>query len=62
MADDLPPLGKPALNALHAAGIRSLAKVATHTEAELLALHGVGPSTIPRLRAALQANGLRFKK
>jgi hypothetical protein len=58
---DLPrELSNPARNALTAAGIRRLDQVAAHTEAELLKLHGVGPKTIPVLRAALAAQGLAF--
>jgi hypothetical protein len=58
---DLPrELSNPARNALTAAGIRHLDQVAAHTEAEILKLHGVGPKTIPVLRAALAAKGLSF--
>ena len=58
---DLPrALSNPARNALTAAGIRRLDQVAAHTEAEILKLHGVGPKTIPVLRAALAARGLAF--
>lgn len=58
---DLPNgLSKPALRALHAAGITQLAQLTAHTEAELLRLHGMGPKALGLLRAALAARGLAF--
>jgi predicted flap endonuclease-1-like 5' DNA nuclease len=58
---DLPAeLAAPAQRALAAAGITSLEEVARWTEADLLALHGVGPKTIRQLRPALEAKGLSF--
>jgi predicted flap endonuclease-1-like 5' DNA nuclease len=61
MALPLPPTGKPASAALAAAGISSLEQVAERTEAELLALHGVGPKAIRMLRERLDAAGLSFR-
>ncbi|GIE94512.1 hypothetical protein [Paractinoplanes rishiriensis] len=53
-AADLPKaIGQPATRALAAAGITTLAQVAGYTDAELLALHGVGPKAIGILRASL---------
>jgi hypothetical protein len=58
---DLPDdLSNPARRALAQAGIRSLKQLSTHSVAEILALHGVGPSAIPKLRAALKAKRLTF--
>lgn len=58
---DLPTnLSRPAQGALAEAGITSLEDIARLTEAELLALHGVGPKTIRQLRPALEAKGLSF--
>ncbi len=58
---DLPAeLAAPAQRALAGAGITSLEEVARWTEADLLALHGVGPKTIRQLRPALEAKGLSF--
>jgi hypothetical protein len=34
--------------------------VATYSEAELAAIHGVGPVAVDRLRDALAEHGLRF--
>ena len=43
----------PARRALESAGITTLEWLARVTEAELLRLHGIGPSAIPKLKAAL---------
>lgn len=59
--DALPTsIGRPATSALLAAGIKSLTDVATRTEAELLALHGVGPKAIRLLGEELRRRGLAF--
>ncbi|MGV9299915.1 hypothetical protein [Amycolatopsis sp. NPDC003676] len=48
---DLPKaIGSPATRALHGAGITTLAQTAEWTDAELLALHGVGPKAVRLLR------------
>lgn len=48
------------MRALSAAGVSSLEQLAGWSEAELLALHGMGPKAIGLLRAGLEARGLRF--
>lgn len=48
-------IGKPALRALAAAGLTTLRDVAVYSDAELLAMHGVGPKAVRLLRAALIA-------
>lgn len=53
-------VGAPARRALEREGITTVAELASYTEAEILDLHGVGPSTMPDLRAALDDNGLTF--
>jgi hypothetical protein len=53
----LPAIGRPATRALDLAGITTLDAVAARTEAELLALHGVGPRALRILREALAAEG-----
>ena len=55
-------LGSPAQRALLNVKITTLKQVAKYTESELLELHGMGPSSIPKLRAALRAKGLSFAK
>lgn len=55
---DLPTtIGKPATRALVRAGISTLAQVAEHSRAELLALHGVGPRAIRILEEHLERQG-----
>jgi predicted RecB family nuclease len=55
-------LAAPARRALENAGIKTLQQLAQKTEAEILKLHGMGPSSIPKLRQALKAEGLTFSK
>lgn len=53
---DLPAaIGRPATRALAGAGITTLSDVARLTDADLLALHGVGPRAVRILREALAA-------
>ncbi len=60
-ASELPlTIGKPAHRALTAAGYTRLDHLTAVSEAELLALHGVGPRAIERLRPALAAKCLAF--
>ncbi len=54
-------LSRPALRALAVAGIVGLEEAAAHSEAEVAALHGVGPKAIIQLRAALAASGRTFR-
>lgn len=54
-------ISAPARRALKGAGIHSLNELSQHSEAEILALHGMGPSTMPTLKKALEARGLSFK-
>lgn len=54
-------LSAPARRALENNGIHSLQKLSTYSEKEILQFHGMGPSSIPKLRAALAENGLSFR-
>lgn len=54
-------LTSPARNALVHNGIHSLQELAKYTEKEILALHGIGPASIPVMKAALNEAGLSFK-
>ncbi|MER7209540.1 hypothetical protein [Streptosporangium sp. NPDC000239] len=55
---DLPKaIGGPATRALAGVGITTLAQVAELTEAELMAMHGVGPKAVRVLGEALRAAG-----
>lgn len=57
----LATLGAPARRALEHEGIKTVKQLAAKSEKEILALHGMGPASLPRLRAALKAAGLAFK-
>lgn len=54
-------LGAPARRAFESAGISTLEQLAGYSEKEVLALHGMGKSSMPKLKEALKAAGLRFK-
>ena len=58
---DWPKLSQPALRALANAGYTRLEQLAQTTEAELLALHGMGPKSMEPLRRALAERGLSFR-
>lgn len=53
-------LSAPARRALENAGIKTLKQLAKYSVKEILALHGIGPSAIPRLEAELKKAGLKF--
>jgi len=55
-------LSAPARRALENNGITTLQQLSTYSEKEILAYHGMGPASLPKLRAALEDNGLSFKK
>lgn len=55
-------ISAPAMRALENAGITNLNKLSRFTEKEILALHGMGPGSIPKLSKALRDVGLAFKK
>lgn len=61
MSTDLPKIGKPATNALHNLGVKSLEAVSKYERTTLLGIHGVGPKAIELLEEALKANDLNFK-
>ena len=60
--DFMAAVGAPARRALQGAGITNLNTLAKWTKADLLKLHGFGPSSIPRLERVLNEHGLRFKE
>jgi hypothetical protein len=55
-------LSAPARRALEGARLTTLAMLARRTEKQWLELHGMGPSSLPKLRAALKRAGLRLSK
>jgi hypothetical protein len=46
MTIDLPKIGKPATNALHHIGVKTLEDIAGYDRTTLLAIHGVGPKAM----------------
>ncbi|KEZ53262.1 RNA polymerase alpha subunit C-terminal domain-containing protein [Metabacillus indicus] len=60
-SDFLSKIGAPARRALERNNITSLQRLSEYDEPDILKLHGVGPSTIPKLKAALEEAGLSFK-
>jgi len=55
-------LGAPARRALENHGITTLKQLSKFSENEILELHGMDKTTIPKLITALKAEGLSFKK
>ncbi|HVD97812.1 MAG TPA: RNA polymerase alpha subunit C-terminal domain-containing protein [Cytophagaceae bacterium] len=55
-------LSAPARRALENHGIKTLKQLSKFSEKEIMEFHGMGPSSIPKLRAALEAEGLTFKR
>lgn len=58
----LAALSAPARRALEREGITSVKQLARYSEAEILALHGIGPSSLPKLRQALQSENRDFRQ
>ncbi|MDX8047213.1 RNA polymerase alpha subunit C-terminal domain-containing protein [Gracilibacillus sp. S3-1-1] len=58
----LSKLSSPARNALIHEGIDTLAKLSQYTEKEILNIHGIGPASMPPLRASLEEEGWSFKQ
>ncbi|RHW40150.1 hypothetical protein D1B33_00160 [Lysinibacillus yapensis] len=55
-------LSAPARRALLHRDITTLEQLSAYSEKEILSLHGIGPSSIPKLKAALSASGLAFRQ
>ena len=55
-------LSAPALRALASAKITGLKQLASYSEKEIAALHGIGNNAIVKLKEALSKKGLSFKK
>ena len=54
-------LSAPAKRALESKNIKTALDLSNYSLYEILNLHGIGPSSIPKLIAELQKNGLDFK-
>lgn len=55
-------LSAPARRALENQGIITLQILSQYTEKEILKLHGIGPSAMPKLRQALEEERFSFKE
>jgi hypothetical protein len=55
-------LAAPARRALEGEGIMSLSQLSKYSEAEILSLHGMGRSSLSKLRTALASENLSFRK
>ncbi len=54
-------LSAPARRALENAGITTIHQLAKYSEKDILELHGIGPSSLPKLRSALAEKHLSFR-
>ena len=61
-ANDLPKLAAPAQRALARAGVTDLSRLAQMSEADVLALHGMGPNAMTTPKTAMKARKLTFVK
>ena len=57
----LSSLAAPARRALENNGINNIQKLSQYSEKEILQFHGMGPASLPKLRQALEQEGLSFK-
>jgi uncharacterized protein YdhG (YjbR/CyaY superfamily) len=60
--DSFSALAAPARRALKNNGIKTVKQLSKFSEVEISKLHGMGPGSLPKLRNALKAAGLSFKK
>jgi DNA-directed RNA polymerase alpha subunit len=51
-------LAKPAQRAIQGAGITTLEELASRTEKEIVALHGIGKNALQTIKTTLKENGL----
>jgi DNA repair protein RadC len=57
-----PKLSAPARRALSGAGLTHLDQLTEVSESDLKALHGIGPTAMAALRAALDERGRSFRR
>lgn len=58
----LSTLSAPARRTLENTNITTLSQLAQFSEKDILKLHGMGPASLPTLRAALKAAGFSFRE
>ena len=56
-----PGLSNPAKRALLSSGVTRISELTKHREDDLAALHGMGPTGIKALKAALKSQGKSFR-
>jgi DNA-directed RNA polymerase alpha subunit len=54
-------IGAPARRALERENIKTLTDLSKYSEKEILSMHGMGKTTIPKLQIILSKNGLTFR-
>lgn len=54
-------IGAPARRALERESIKTLTDLSKYSEKEILSMHGMGKTTIPKLQKILSENGLTFR-
>ena len=55
-------LSAPARRALEGIGVSTVKQLASHSQKEIMNLHGMGPASLPKLKQALNDEGLAFKE
>lgn len=55
-------LSAPARRALESQNIKTAEDLSRYTKKEILSLHGIGPSSLPKLLEELKKNNLTFKE
>lgn len=55
-------LSAPARRALESKSIKTVEDLSQYTQAEIMSLHGIGPSSLPKLLEELRKNGLAFRE
>jgi len=58
----LSSLSAPARRSLERLGVTTIKELSAFTEKEILAQHGMGPASLPKLKQALKSAGQSFKK
>lgn len=56
-----PGMSNPATRALRSIGVTRVSELIAHREADVAALHGMGPSGVKALKTALKAQGKSFR-
>jgi len=52
----------PVKRALQGIGVNTAYKLSKFSEKEIMSLHGMGPSSLPILKEALEKAGMEFRK